>query len=412
MATTRRRFLQGASLAGLGLASFGLTACRDDIKSQVINEASQNTGVQLSSQQTYPFYGAHQAGITTPSQRHIYLLVADLHSTDVAAIAQMFKDWTAMAARLTRGENAADYTDNSFVPPTDTGEADSLGAWGLTLTFGISPSFLAKLGLQDKAPPEFVDLPLFPRDQLRENLTGGDICIQACSDDPQVAFHAVRQLVRKARSLITMRYSRMGFTSFDEATQTPRNLFGFKDGTANAETLKDADKQIWLDSPNWLAGGTYMVVRTVAMHLETWDRTSLNGQQETFGRHRDSGAPLGSDDEFALLNTKAMDADGKPVIPENSHAALAKNTGLQMLRRSYSYASGIDERTGQFDAGLIFVSFQKSPEQFIRVQNALGNVDKMTEYTTHIGSSLFACFGGVQEGEYLGQSLFEIAQGK
>ena len=32
---------------------------------------------------------------------------------------------------------------------------------------------------------------------------------------------------------------------------------------------------------------------------------------------------------------------------------------------------------------------------------------KMNEYITHIGSGLFACFGGVKEGEYIGQKLFE-----
>ncbi|MDO4251383.1 MAG: Dyp-type peroxidase, partial [Moraxella sp.] len=235
---------------------------------------------------------------------------------------------------------------------------------------------------------------------LRTHLTGGDLCIQACSDDPQVAFHAVRQLVRQARSLITPRYSQMGFASFDTPDNTARNLFGFKDGTANHETLKDEQAHIWINSPHWLNNGTYMVVRTIAMHLETWDRTSLKGQEDTFGRHRDTGAPIGQTDEFAPLD---IQADGANI----AHANIAKGTGLQMLRRSYSYASGIDSKTGQFDAGLLFISFQKSPKQFIDIQNALGTMDKMTEYTTHIGSGLFACFGGVQKGGYLGQMLFE-----
>ena len=355
----------------------------------------------------YDFYGEHQAGITTPSQRNIYFLVMDLHTDKLDDVKQMFKDWTTYAANLTQGKNIKAYEKNPFVPPTDTGEADSMGAYGLTLTFGISPSFLKKMGLTHKQPKEFQDLPKFPRDQLRENLTGGDICIQACAEDAQVAFHAVRQLVRQARSNITMRWSQSGFVGFDTGNQTPRNLFAFKDGTANQSTIKAADKNLWADAPDWMKGGTYLVTRVIQMHLETWDRTSLKGQEDTFGRHRDSGAAIGQKGEFDTFDVNAKDAQGKAVIPENSHVGLAKRTGVEMLRRSYSYSSGINPATGQFDSGLLFISFQKSPEQFTIIQNALGRLDKMNEYTTHIGSGLFACFGGIPQGGYIGQALFE-----
>ena len=355
----------------------------------------------------YDFYGEHQAGITTPSQRNIYFLVMDLHTNKLDDVKQMFKDWTTYAANLTQGKNIKPYEKNPFVPPTDTGEADSMGAYGLTLTFGISPSFLKKMGLTHKQPKEFQDLPKFPRDQLRENLTGGDICIQACAEDAQVAFHAVRQLVRQARSNITMRWSQSGFVGFDTGNQTPRNLFAFKDGTANQSTIKAADKNLWADAPDWMKGGTYLVTRVIQMHLETWDRTSLKGQEETFGRHRDIGAAIGQKGEFDTFDVHAKDAQGKAVIPEISHMGLAKRTGVEMLRRSYSYSSGINPATGQFDSGLLFISFQKSPEQFIIIQNALGRLDKMNEYTTHIGSGLFACFGGILQGGYIGQALFE-----
>lgn len=404
---SRRRFLQGLGAASLALGSASLVAChRQDGKAL---DATSDASVPDFARLRYDFFGEHQAGITTTAQRHIYFLVADLHTDDIDAVRQMFKDWTAAAARLTQGENIADYGKNGYVPPTDTGEADSLGAYGLTLTFGVSRSFLDKLGLSDKAPAEFRDLPNFARDQIRPELSGGDLCIQACADDPQVAFHAVRQLVRQARSTITMKWSQDGFTSYDDTAQTSRNLFGFKDGTANVLTLKDADKYIWADSAPWLTGGSYLVVRVIQMHLETWDRTSLKGQEETFARHRDTGAPLGQGDEFAAFDPDAKDTNGKPVMPAVGHTTLANKTGMQILRRSYSYASGIDTKTGQFNAGLLFISFQKSPEQFITIQNALGRMDKMNEYTTHIGSGLFACFGGVKSGEYLGQALLEMA---
>ena len=426
--SNRRSFLRqfGAlSVAGAGLA---VSACQqkpsenlpnlqaldsNQSKDSDKNENPKHAGSDANTTKNcfadvkYDFYGEHQAGITTPSQRNIYFLVMDLHTDKLDDVKQMFKDWTTYAANLTQGKNIKAYEKNPFVPPTDTGEADSMGAYGLTLTFGISPSFLKKMGLAHKQPKEFQDLPKFPRDQLRENLTGGDICIQSCAEDAQVAFHAVRQLVRQARSNITMRWSQSGFVGFDTGNQTPRNLFGFKDGTANQSTIKAADKNLWADAPDWMKGGTYLVTRVIQMHLETWDRTSLKGQEDTFGRHRDSGAAIGQKGEFDTFDVHAKDAQGKAVIPEISHMGLAKRTGVEMLRRSYSYSSGINPATGQFDSGLLFISFQKSPEQFIIIQNALGRLDKLNEYTTHIGSGLFACFGGIPQGGYIGQALFE-----
>lgn len=396
----RRQFLKrsglmlGGSLIGSGLS---MSVAADNHHSVAEKHCLSDI--------TYPFYGEHQQGIITPQQTYVYFLVLDLATESLDEVREVFKTWTTYAARLIQGKNVKEYAKNHFVPPADTGEADDLSAYGLTLTFGVSPSFLQKLGLQDKAPKELKDLPLFPRDQLKEEFSGGDICIQSCANDAQVAFHAVRQLVRVARANVTMKWSQAGFISADKATDTPRNLFGFKDGTANVNTVKDLDGQVWVDQPDWLKGGSYLIVRKIVMHLETWDRTSYKEQERTFGRHRISGAPIGEKEEFAPLDLDKLNHHGKPMIPDDSHSALAHKTGKQMLRRAYSYSDGINPRTGQFDSGLLFICYQKDPEQFIIIQNALGNVDRLNEYITHIGSGLFACFGGVKEGEFIGQAL-------
>lgn len=410
----RRQFLKTSAAAALAVGSSSLLACQKNDGSKTSPSTPQDTTHNAGSTHCmadlkYEFFGEHQSGIITPVQRHIYFLAVDLHTQDIEIVKQMFKDWTDFSQKLMQGDNILPYGKNPHVPPSDTGEADSLGAYGLTLTFGLGLGFFKKLGLDDKIPNEFKDLPKFARDQIRPELSGGDICIQACANDPQVAFHAVRQLVRQARSNITMKWSQAGFNSFDSDNHTPRNLFGFKDGTANKLTLQDMDTHIWAatDVPKWFVGGTYLVARVIQMHLETWDRTSLKGQEDTFSRHRDTGAPIGSKDEFDTFNPDAKDANGKNIMPDVGHTTLANKTGLQILRRSFSYSSGIDSKTGQFDAGLLFISFQQSPKQFIDIQNALGRVDKMNEYTTHIGSGLFACLGGAQKGEYLGQKLFE-----
>jgi len=393
---SRRNLLKGAAIGGSSLILGKALAGQSTEKTTMANGDKSVAAGQV------PFYGKHQSGITTPAQGHAYLMVLKLDNTDRQAVIELFKEWTKQSALLMQGKNIEEYGSNKMVPPVDTGEADSLSAYGLTITFGVAPSFLDKLGLQDKAPADFKPLPHFPRDQLKEQYTGGDICIQSCADDPQVAFHAVRQLVRFARtSMVSMVWAQTGFNSQNNKNETPRNLFAFKDGTANRLTLGAPNEHIWVNDQNWMKNGSYMAVRRIEMHIETWDRTSYSEQENTFGRHKDTGAPMGQKGEFDTIDTSLK------AMPEDSHVHLAHKTGKQMLRRSFSYADGLNPRTSRHDTGLLFISFQKSPEQFITIQNSFGNTDKMNEYITHVGSGLFACFGGVKEGEYLGQALLE-----
>ncbi|AMP66669.1 iron uptake transporter deferrochelatase/peroxidase subunit [Streptococcus australis] len=389
----RREFLKKAGIGGAGLA-LGLSGASAFFANK--DQGSKNIA---DGQEEISFYGKHQAGITTPMQKNIYFVVLDLRTTDKNELIQLFKDWTDYSQKLVNGELVKKDGSNALLPPSDTGETVGLNPYRLTLTFGVSASFLTKLGLEKKRPKLFRDLPAFPKEQLREQYTGGDIVIQACADDEQVAFHAVRNLIRKGRNKVTMKWSQSGFAAIGDRMETPRNLFGFKDGTANVTTEKDFDKVVWADSNDWMKNGSYMAVRRIIMHLETWDRTNLQEQENTFGRYKESGAPFGKQNEFDEVDLS--------LLPVDSHVRLAKEVDLPILRRSYSYSDGIDPKTGQFDAGLLFIAFQKDPDRFVKIQTNLGADDKMNEYVTHIGSGLFACFGGVKEGGYIGQDLFE-----
>jgi len=393
---SRRAFIKKAGMMAPSIMKllFGGTSPKDALALEEANQA-------------IPFYGKRQSGITTPIQRQVYFAVLDLATEDLETIRGIFKSWTAYIARMMQGELVEAYKSNTMLPPTDTGEAVGMGTERLTITVGVSPSFLDKLKLSSKKLPELEDLPKFARDQLQEAFTGGDISIQACAEDAQVAFHAVRNLLRKGREHLTLKWSQTGYAAITSQGSTPRNLFGFKDGTANVTSQDDFDRVIWCDQDNWMKNGTYLIVRRVQMHLETWDRTSLKEQENTFGRHRDSGAPLGAVDEFDPVDLELKDDKGNLVIPEDCHVRLAKEVGEEIYRRAFSYANGINPRTGQFDAGLLFISFQKDPQQFIKVQKNLGTKDKLNEYITHVGSGLFAILPGVEEGGYLGQSLFE-----
>lgn len=389
----RREFLKKAGIGGAGLA-LGLSGA-----SAFFANKEQGSKNIADGQEEISFYGKHQAGITTPMQKNIYFVVLDLRTTDKNELIQLFKDWTDYSQKLVNGELVKKDGSNALLPPSDTGETVGLNPYRLTLTFGVSASFLTKLGLEKKRPKLFRDLPAFPKEQLREQYTGGDIVIQACADDEQVAFHAVRNLIRKGRNKVTMKWSQSGFAAIGDRMETPRNLFGFKDGTANVTTEKYFDKVVWADSQDWMKNGSYMAVRRIIMYLETWDRTNLQEQENTFGRYKESGAPFGKKNEFDEVDLS--------LLPVDSHVRLAKEVDLPILRRSYSYSDGIDPKTGQFDAGLLFIAFQKDPDRFVKIQTNLGADDKMNEYVTHIGSGLFACFGGVKEGGYIGQDLFE-----
>ena len=257
-------------------------------------------------------------------------------------------------------------------------------------------------------------------DQLIEAKTGGDLSIQACADDPQVAFHAVRQLARLAAGTAQIRWAQTGFLPTNNR-ETPRNLMGFKDGTQRPEE-KEREGIIWVgaDGADWMRGGSYQVVRRIRMALEHWDGTETDFQQQVIGRRKDSGAPLSGIKEFDALDLDAADKDGNSLIPDNAHVRLgaaATNEGAQILRRGYSYNDGVNFiserwppwRQGiEYDAGLLFVAYQRDPRTgFIKIYEGMAKLDALNQFVTHTGGGIFACPPGVLEGDFIGQRLFE-----
>jgi deferrochelatase/peroxidase EfeB len=372
------------------------------------------------------FHGDHQAGIVTPAQDRLHFATFDVITTSRAELVALLEEWTAAAALMTAGRDIGQYgavNGPGEAPPEDTGEAVGLPPARLTLTIGFGPSLFVdahgkdRFGLARRRPAALVDLPHFIGDDLDPARSGGDIAVQACSDDPQVAVHAIRNLARIGFGTVAVRYSQLGFgrtSSTSRAQTTPRNLFGFKDGTANLK-LEDTAKledQLWVqpgDGPAWMAGGSYLVSRRIRMTVETWDRTSLAEQEAIIGRGKGTGAPLGKADEFDPVDFTAKNADGQPKVSETSHVRLAHpqfNNGAELLRRGYNFVDGSDG-LGRLDAGLFFLAYQRDPrKQFIPIQQQLSRSDKMNEYIRHVGSGIFACPGGVAAGSFWGEKLF------
>ncbi len=371
------------------------------------------------------FEGRHQAGILTPAQDRLHFVVLDVTTESRDELVGLLKEWTQAARKLTQGNEVGVYgavAGAPEAPPEDTGEALGLPASGLTLTIGFGPSLFERdgrprFGLGDARPTDLADLPLFSGDRLEPSLTGGDVAIQACANDPQVAVHAIRNLVRIAFGRASVRYSQLGFgrTSSTSAAQaTARNLFGFKDGTANVKSEdRDVDDVVWVqegDGPDWMVGGSYLVARRIDMRIETWDREPLAGQEAIIGRAKGSGGPLSGGDEHAAIDLGKRGSDGQPLIPVTSHVAKAhpdNNGGARILRRGYNFVNGTDG-LGQLAAGLFFISYQRSPEQFVRIQRNLAGPtnDALNEYLVHRSSGLFACPPGVGPRGFWGETLF------
>jgi deferrochelatase/peroxidase EfeB len=359
------------------------------------------------------FHGDHQAGIASAVQDRLHMAAFDLRTTDRTAVVRMLRRWTAAAERMTRGLETVEGGSAPAVldaPPEDTGEALALPPARLTLTLGLGAGFFAKTGLAARRPTALIDLPRFKGDELDPARSGGDVVVQACADDPQVAVHAVRNLARMATGTAAVRWSQLGFgrtSSTTPAEQTPRNLFGFKDGTRNiaGEDAAALTQHVWVgadDDPAWMTGGSYLVARRIAMRIESWDRVSLREQEDVTGRHKISGAPLGATAEHDPVTISSLPAD--------AHVALAHpdaNGGVRILRRGYSYVDGSDG-FGHLDAGLFFLAFCRDPRtQYVPLQTRLARSDKMAEYLTHTASGLYAVPPGVRPGGYWAQSLLE-----
>jgi deferrochelatase/peroxidase EfeB len=415
-----RRGLVGAA-AGLAAAGTIGFDCAADAAAKA-KKADAASAVE-------PFWGEHQSGITTLAQSHSFFAALDLETERRDDFVQLLRQWTAAAARMAAGRTAAPIGQNTAIVAPDTGESLGLPPARLTLTFGFGPGVFVKdgkdrFGLAAERPAALVDLPRFNGDELIPARTGGDLSVQACADDPQVAFHAVRQLARLAYGVAGLRWVQAGFGAGFPKGETPRNLMGFKDGTINP-SVADSEAMaqfVWVgdEGPVWMRAGSYVVARRIRIALEHWDRMNVAFQEQTFGRQKYSGAPLGARNEFDPLDLAATDKDSNPVIPESAHvrlAAAATNGGAQILRRPYSYNDGADFtaerwppwRQGiEYDAGLFFVCYQRDPrEAFIKIFDRLSKFDMLNQFVTHTGGGLFACPGGASEGEFIGQRLFE-----
>lgn len=371
--------------------------------------------------ETQPFYGAHQAGILTPQQASMMLVAFDVLASDKADLQRLFRLLTQRIAFLTTGGPAPD-TPNPRLPPTDSGIlGEFIAPDNLTITVSLGKSlFDERFGLAAHAPRKLQKMTRFPNDSLDAALCHGDLLLQICANTADTVIHALRDIIKYTPDLLSVRWKREGFISAHAARskgkETPINLLGFKDGTANPDSQNAAlmNNVVWVqpgqDEPAWTAGGSYQAVRIIQFHVEFWDRTPLKEQQTIFGRDKHSGAPLGMQHEHDVPDY-SRDQDGD-VIALDSHIRLAnprtpETQSSLMMRRGYSYSLGVTN-SGQLDMGLLFVCYQHDLEKgFLTVQKRL-NGEALEEYIKPIGGGYFFALPGVPDAKhYLAQSLLE-----
>jgi dye decolorizing peroxidase len=389
---TRRTFLLGGAVAGVGaVAAIGIDAAA------TAQDAAPSA--PLNGEVTVPFHGIHQAGIDTDAQAHASLIAFDLRpDVDRDGLRRLLRTLTDDAARLTRGEAALADTE----PELATAPAR------LTVTFGFGPELVARAGAL--APSWLRPLPAFSIDRLRPEYGDGDLLLQIAADDPVTVAHAARMLLKDARAFATPRWVQQGFRrahGTERPGTTMRNLFGQVDGTANPVPGTTAfDDVVWARD-GWLAGGTGMVVRRIAMNLDTWDHLDRPGRDQAVGRFQSTGAPLTGTGEFDEPDFAAKDAVGFPVIPEFSHLRRARpeDPAQRIFRRGYNYDQ--TPPAGDLsDAGLLFVSFQADVDgQFVPIQRRLDELDLLNQWTTPIGSAVFAVPPGCAEGGFIGEGI-------
>ncbi|MEU6348985.1 Dyp-type peroxidase [Streptomyces sp. NPDC047072] len=348
---SRRRFL---ATGAVGAALAAASGCSPEPRRRSAAGSEAGTGVR-------------QSGVTSPQQRAALVLSYDLvpglsGPAGARALREVFARWAFPRS--------------------------------VTVTVGVGPALPARLGVP--VPVGLRELPGFPGDRLDSGWCGGDVLVKVGADDHVTTAVEAARLTRLAAGTLRVRWRQRGFLPVTPAGETPRNLLGFKDGSAQP-TPEECERWVW-----GADGGTFLVVRRIHIRVDDFARLALGRQEEVIGRRRASGAPIGGRREHDEVDIFAKTPEGRYVLPLHSHVRAASprpDGGARMLRRGYSYDEGPDDR------GLLFLGFMKDPALFVRVQERLAARDELSRFIEHRGSAVAYVLPGAGPREALGTPL-------
>ncbi|MDC5697009.1 Dyp-type peroxidase [Intrasporangium calvum] len=405
----RRAVLRTGLLAGgVGVAAVAATraASGPGPAGQDAASPASGQGSRAARPATLPFRGPHQAGVVDEPQPFAAFVGLDLpKGATRQTCRRLLRVWTDDIERLMAARG----------PLTDLEPELAAVPSRLSVTVAVGPGFYAAAGLEADRPSWLAPLPPFEVDRFEPHWPQTDLLLQIRADSPVAVAHAQRRLVVGAQPLAVQRWVQRGFREPLTAVRPGmpfRNLFGQVDGTVQPATGGAEDGLIWLGSgglpaPQGLAGGTSLVIRRIAMNLDTWDEVDRAGREHAIGRRIATGAPLTGRVESDVPDLAATDALGFPVIDPVSHMrrAMPLAPHERILRAPYSYddAPGPGERS---NSGLVFVSFQADPvRQFVPIQQRLAEADLLNIWTTPVSSGVYAVLPGAGAGEDLGAAL-------
>jgi deferrochelatase/peroxidase EfeB len=398
----RRVFLSGATALGAGVVLDR-------------NVAGGGAASEPAPAAAIPFEGAHQAGIANPAPPHAIFAAFDAIAPTRAELAAAVRELSQRARRLTAGYQALLGTPGEGPTPDSgiLGPQVDPDALTVTIAFGAS-LFDARYGLADRKPRRLKPMTTFPDDALVAEECHGDVLLQLCANSEQTLLNALRDVMRATRGALAGRWKIEGFLPTSGEPGAPRNLLGFKDGTANPDgaDAADMDRVVWVGrgagEPAWAVGGTYQVVRIIRNRVEFWDRVARSEQELIIGRDKGTGAPLGRRRE---RDDPDYGSDPKGArIPMDAHIRLARprtpdTESSRILRRGYSYSRGLD-MAGQLDMGLVFCCFQQDVErQFEAVQKRLAG-EPLVDYVVPTGGGYFFAPPGARDSQdWVGSGL-------
>lgn len=366
----------------------------------------------------------HPMGIKDPFQQR-YVTWCEFDMTSRATrddLKTLLATWSAAASLLMEGKELGEVrpTFKTDSVPGDTGETYDLYPANLTITFAFGPTlFISKdgidrYGIASFKPEALVEIPRCAGDRFSHSEAGSDLGVQICADDPQVIQHAVRALQRKAGSTATLKYTHSGFMPMRQSGEqtTPRDLFGFRDGTTNPVEDDEFEKDVWVyDAGDWMYGSSYLVYRNCRINMESWDRDRISDQEDIVGRVKDTGAPNSSPDgeEFDPVDLDAVDENGEKLINPNSHVAITSDQrlGYKVFRRDYNFWEGLDD-DGLQKAGFVHLTYENDPLRFWKLRNDMGKYDLLNEYYYDLASATYAVPKSPATGRYVGMEFFEV----
>ena len=227
MSVSRRNFLKGAAAGSAGTALAGGVLIGGA-------RADGSTAQAPSAPGSYPFHGAHQAGVLTPGPAAKQSFACFAAFDSIAGSKAELASLDAGTLRSGRG-----FSPREAPPPTwasgSPRRTATCSARRCPRTASPSPTsagstlFDDRYGLAAQKPKKLTPMRAFPNDSPDPAWLHGDLLLQLCANHPDTIHHAIRDITRHTRGRDAAAAGRStGYNSPPRPSGTSRNLLGLQ----------------------------------------------------------------------------------------------------------------------------------------------------------------------------------------